>query len=364
MNVEIVFNFDTTGSMSQALSSVRRNIEQTVTNLFKEIPNLRIGIGANGDYCDAGTTYVTKTLDLTDKIHPIVDFARNTKSTNGGDSDECYELVLHEARNYSWTVNARKVLVMIGDALPHSPSYPQNTKRLDWRAEAKALKDIGVEIYSVQCLSRTHFSHFWKEMAELTGGYHLELGQFTDLEAMLMAITYKQSSDEAVQKFEQKLTNSGRMNRTLDTAIGVLTGRPRDAKTGRFVAYKHVTDKGETLHPVSAGRFQVMDVDKDSVIRDFAEEHGLKFQPGKGYYSWGKAETIQDRKEIIIQDKVSGDMFTGAHARELLDIPLGMGKRKLSPGGRTAKWNVFIQSTSYNRKLIGGTKFLYEVDEV
>ena len=70
----------------------------------------------------------------------------------GGDWEECYELVLYEARTkLSWTPGTQRSLVMIGDAIPHGTSYPMNTLKLDWKKEAKQLyDDLGVKIYSVQ----------------------------------------------------------------------------------------------------------------------------------------------------------------------------------------------------------------------
>ena len=54
-------------------------------------------------------------------------------------------------------------------------------------------------------------------------------------------------------------------------------------------------------------------------------------------------------------------MFSGDAARSL--IGLGVGETaKLRPVALD-KFRVFVQSTSYNRKLVGGTGFLYEVDE-
>ena len=60
--VEVVFSFDTTGSMYPCLTQVRRHVKSTVTRLGEEIPGIRIGIIAHGDYCDKGGTYVTKHL--------------------------------------------------------------------------------------------------------------------------------------------------------------------------------------------------------------------------------------------------------------------------------------------------------------
>ncbi len=63
-NIEVVFNFDTTGSMYPCLTQVRRKTKNTVTRLMDEIPIIRIGIIAHGDYCDERSTYVTKRFDL------------------------------------------------------------------------------------------------------------------------------------------------------------------------------------------------------------------------------------------------------------------------------------------------------------
>lgn len=75
----------------------------------------------------------------------------------GGDWEECYELVLNETREkLSWTPGTQRSLVMIGDAIPHGPTYPMNSKKLDWKVEAKKLKDeAGVKVYSVQALNNS-----------------------------------------------------------------------------------------------------------------------------------------------------------------------------------------------------------------
>lgn len=354
-NIEIVFSFDTTGSMNPCLSQVRSNLEEVVGTLFKEVPNLKIGMIAHGDYCDTDT-YVTKSVDLTSDIYALTQFTRTTGKTYGGDFPECYELVLHKAlKDFNWSLNANKIFVMIGDATPHEPNYPQNTLRLDWKTEALNLSKAGVNIYTIQCLSRGLATSFYSKVAEIGNGYHLHLDQFSDILNLISAIVYKQVSPKSISDYEQKVADSGKMNRTLDKSFGILTGRPRDAK-GRFVSTK------TGLEPVLPGRFQMLAVDAEYDIRSFVEKHDLTFKPGSGFYEFTKSEEIQAKKEIVLRDKITGDMFSGTHARELLGIPYGV-KKTISP--RTANavpYDVFIQSTSYNRKLKPGTRFLYEVD--
>jgi hypothetical protein len=103
-----------------------------------EIPGMRIGIIAHGDYCDAGSTYVTKKLDLSGDVAGICNFVQNVEPTGGGDAPECYELVLHEAQSLAWTPTNSKTLVLIGDDIPHAPA--QTPKKLNWRQQYMASK--------------------------------------------------------------------------------------------------------------------------------------------------------------------------------------------------------------------------------
>ena len=60
--IDIVFSFDTTGSMYPCLAEVKRRLAALVAMLFKLVPNLRVGIIVHGDYCDARSTYVIQVL--------------------------------------------------------------------------------------------------------------------------------------------------------------------------------------------------------------------------------------------------------------------------------------------------------------
>ena len=116
--IDVVISFDTTGSMYPVLTQVRRKVKAAVERLMNELPGIHIGIIAHGDYCDAGSTYVTQHLDLTQEASSITDFVEHTAATGGGDAPECYELVLHEAQELAWRPDATRVFVMIGDDVP------------------------------------------------------------------------------------------------------------------------------------------------------------------------------------------------------------------------------------------------------
>jgi hypothetical protein len=123
-----------------------------------------------------------------------------------------------------------------------------------------------------------------------------------------------------------------------------------------------IVEYGEAdLRAVPPGRFQVLNVDVDISIKAFVLENGLTFKVGRGFYEFTKTETIQGHKEIILMDRKTGDLFAGEAARDLLGLPMGTTVR-IKPSN-LEKYVVFVQSTSANRKLIGGTCFLYEVED-
>jgi hypothetical protein len=352
--IDVLVSFDTTGSMYPCLTQVRRNVEKLVNRLFKDIPGIRIGIIAHGDYCDAGSTYVTEMLDICEDQGKIVDFIKHVEPTGGGDAPECYELVLHEARSAAWSGGKSKVLVMIGDDVPHGPTYPGNIKNLNWRNELELLLEAGINVYAVQALGRRHSTPFWQEVAEKTGGFHLQLNQFAYVRDMIMAVCFKQQGNEQLEQFEQELVSSGKMTRGVDGMIGTMLGRKESERFTTTVG---------ALGAVPGGRFQVLEVDRDVSIKDFVLEQGATFNKGRGFYEFTKRVKVQDYKEVILMDNKTGDLFSGDKSRQMAGIPIGV-TANVSPGsGALAGYTCFIQSTSYNRKLLGGTKFLYEVED-
>ena len=95
------------------------------------------------------------------------------------------------------------------------------------------------------------------------------------------------------------------------------------------------------------------------MIRPFVEKqlgHGMIL--GAAFYQLNKPEkAVQDYKQIIIRDKQTGSVYTGRGARQLLGLPVA-GTIKLAPGDH-GNYEIYIQSTSVNRKLIAGTNVLY-----
>jgi len=118
------------------------------------------------------------------------------------------------------------------------------------------------------------------------------------------------------------------------------------------------TVRADGLVPVDAARFQVLHVERKCSIKDFITENSLIFKTGRGFYEFTKPETISNKKEVVLVDKKTGDMFSGQEAFDMIGAG---GSGKVKPAA-LEEWGVFVHSTSYNRVLVADTGFLYEVD--
>lgn len=381
--IDVVISFDTTGSMYPCLTQLRRNADQAVRRLFEAIPALHVGVLAHGDYCDQRSTYLLKKVDLTGDEGKVLDFIKNVGASGGGDAPEAYEYALHEARGLAWRSGRSKVLVMIGDDVPHEPSYPENKQKLDWRNELELLTAMGVKVYGVHAMPgcRQHSKAFYTSVAKRTGGFYLTLDQFAYITDMILAIAYKQHGDEHLTAFEAEVDKASRMNNSMKRVFSTMLGRviPPELEEPDYTpapAYHHGAPgfahpagavdveaevKSGKLRPVPMGRFQVIDVDVVADIRTFINSQGIDFKPGRGFYQLTKSELVQEKKEVVLMEKKTGHFFSGDPARALLGLKPG--ERAKVHALHLDKYLVFIQSTSYNRKLVAGTKLLYEVPD-
>ncbi|KAL4228962.1 hypothetical protein ACF0H5_012002 [Mactra antiquata] len=196
---EIVFSFDTTGSMYSCLEEVRRQLGDIVQELRRKIPGIRIAIFAHGDYCDAGSTYVTKYINFSNDSTTLCDFVKNVSRTSGGDTPECYELVMREVQEkLSWSTCSQKALVLIGDAPPHEKSETQNYRHLDWKEETTRLRDRDIKIYAVEC-NGNYCENFYQYIAARSFGYFMPLSNFNEVKKLMLQICFREAGlDNAV----------------------------------------------------------------------------------------------------------------------------------------------------------------------
>lgn len=94
-------------------------------------------------------------------------------------------------------------------------------------------------------------------------------------------------------------------------------------------------------------------------IRQIILDAGLDWIKGAAFYQLIKTEKkVQDYKLVALRVKTSGKVYCGQEARDMLGIGQAVGTVRLVPGDH-GKFDVFIQSTSVNRKISGGSEVMY-----
>ena len=214
--LEICFSFDTTMSMTSYVDQVKARLLDMMQRLKSDVPGIKMSLFAHGDYFQKfynnKNPYVTRHIDFTDDVAKLCTFIEDSVPTLGGDWDECYELVLKEAREQlSWTPGTNRVLVMIGDAKPHQPDDYGKTfegDMIDWKDEVNKLLKDNVRCYGVYCStpwSGEKDKAFFQSLSGLGSGSFLELEKFDSILDFMMAICYREQGEDALFAYEAEV---------------------------------------------------------------------------------------------------------------------------------------------------------------
>lgn len=364
MKTNIIITFDTTGSMYPCLHEVRRKVDELGKHLFSTFPDLQISVITHGNLWDGKD--MIHDMEFTNDSDRFSWFVKNIPAAQGGGYSvsgvgppAAYEVALKMSYDsfqpYSDLQNNRNIIIMIGDSVPHRVGdknyYDDKFCSIDWKEYLAKLQGL-VSIYSVQCLDHKNAAYFYKELANQTEGRYITLDQFNNINDLLKLAVYSVSDMAMAETFAATFQNRG-LQRIAQQIL----------KKDLGIAYS--VARADQLVPVNPSRFQVLNVDSEIAISDFVRNTGALYKKGKGFYSLTKAETIQENKEVVLVDKVTGDMFSGDEARNLIGVPFGQ-RDRINPRTLSAAkdWNIFVQSTSINRKLMPKTQFLYEVTDV
>lgn len=104
--------------------------------------------------------------------------------------------------------------------------------------------------------------------------------------------------------------------------------------------------------------YVVPDADNGIQIRDFILRHRMEYLKGAAFYQLTKTEArVSPSKLIVIRERATGKMYSGSQARQMIGLDT-VNNARLHPGDH-GNYDLFIQSESVNRKLVGGTGVLY-----
>lgn len=112
------------------------------------------------------------------------------------------------------------------------------------------------------------------------------------------------------------------------------------------------------IKPKEISLYVVPQEDNGIQIQSFILRHRQKYLKGAAFYQLTKTEArVGPDKKILVRDRQTGKFFGGDDARPMLGLPNHQNVR-LHPGDH-GNFDLFIQSESINRKLVGGTGVAY-----
>ncbi len=173
--LDMVIAFDTTGSMASYIDTIKEHVKELIPKLFKQNPDLRIGIVAFGDYCDMPSKdkfgWAYQVCELTNDENKLIEFITNAQDTSGGDSDEFYELVIKKiVEETNWREGSTKAVLLIADAEPHEVGYSYRDRvvnnQIDWRKEAQKAAEKGIKFDTLTI----NGTRWYKKLSSITNG--------------------------------------------------------------------------------------------------------------------------------------------------------------------------------------------------
>jgi len=222
VHTDVLFVFDTTGSMGSTLTSAKAEIQEAMTQIATAVPDPQFGLATVADYGHATVNYNgqpevspydneypseapwTLRQAITPN-QPLVSSAlQSLIAKGGGDLPEAYGRGLFESANnpaVAWRPDARGVIVLVADDVPHDNNVNEgippelqlngsvwNTgvdpgpdatlatgDDIDWQALLQQLI-IGGKPLEFVAYQGTTYLPYWEHWTAITGGSAISAG--------------------------------------------------------------------------------------------------------------------------------------------------------------------------------------------
>jgi hypothetical protein len=162
--LDIMFLFDTTGSMGDELLYLQKEFEDIAQKVSDQSTRFSVDF-----YRDEGDLYVVKPNDFTSDINEVMKQLNDESADGGGDTPESVEKALYNGiLEHTWNKDSVKLLFLILDAPPHSGSQQINEtlKEAVMEAAKQGIRIIPIASSGVDKDTET----FLRTIAILTGG--------------------------------------------------------------------------------------------------------------------------------------------------------------------------------------------------
>ncbi|GEM_PF-2899718 len=204
LGLDVMIVYDATDSMETSLVALKRNFAQMAQCVRTQVPQVRMGFIAYRDsrkFNRDEFTYQTKLLSpLTTELDKAYDAFLNEGVADGGDIPEAVLEGLQMAiEKAGWNPDARKVIILVGDAPPHGEEEGLN--RVYKLAEEWSAKGF---VYTIDTTGYGKLMPEFKEIAKRGGGVSFALPK-DDLLAQYLAVCIlgPRWSEQVIRLFQE-----------------------------------------------------------------------------------------------------------------------------------------------------------------
>ncbi len=140
-HTDVMFVFDTSGSMSGALEEAKTEIKEVMANISTSLPDAEFGLAEVRDYgessYDPESTDEPWRLDVpvTSDVSSVSEAISALSAEGGGDEPEAYGRALWETDtnpSVGWRPEASHVIVLIADNVPHDNNLDEGIPEAEW----------------------------------------------------------------------------------------------------------------------------------------------------------------------------------------------------------------------------------------
>ena len=140
-HTDVMFVFDTSGSMTGALEEAKAEINSVIASIDGSLPDAEFGLAEVRDY--GGSSYDAEPGDepwrldvpVTSNVASVTQAISGLSAQGGGDGPEAYGRALWETDtnpSVGWRPEASHVIVLVADDVPHDNNLDEGIPQADW----------------------------------------------------------------------------------------------------------------------------------------------------------------------------------------------------------------------------------------
>ncbi len=242
--VDIVFVFDTTGSMTEEIEGVKRTSISFAQKLKDKGRNYRLGLVAFGD--EIRGIYQSD-RSLTDNAEEFKGWISTLRAEGGGDTPENSLGAIKEATQMNFRSGTQKILILITDAPAHhyGEFFGLAFNDADLTADriSKMLREKSITLYAVACDSSDY-----RQLVSDTNGEFYPLTPTTDFTGIIDKIGQTIAEQYKMSYKSARPTHDG-TRRNIIVSVDSASGAPGESGKGggTYVEQHLVNFKSDVL---------------------------------------------------------------------------------------------------------------------